>query len=120
MCTVTLVVAEALPAQPLTVSLLSTVDRSAMARAYELVNGPQVVGAGAGAGAAAPTYSSLFGEPVLALVTLSAVAVPTSVSRTCCGVIVGFCASSSAASPATCGVALEVPLMVVVAVSPVL
>ena len=47
------------------------------------------------------------------------VAAPVSASRTCCGVASGFVPSTSAAAPATCGAAIEVPLIVAVAVSPV-
>ena len=62
------------------------------------------------------TKSSLFGEPVPGLVMTPLVALLTSESRTCCGVNDGFCASTSAAAPVTCGVAIDVPLMVFVAV----
>ncbi|GAB3350824.1 hypothetical protein GCM10027452_20200 [Micromonospora halotolerans] len=37
--------------------------------------------------------------------------VVTTESRTCCGVQVGCASSSSAAAPATCGEAIEVPFM---------
>ena len=63
------------------------------------------------------TKSNLFGEPVPGLLMTPLVALLTSESRTCCGVKVGFWASTRAAAPATCGVAIDVPLMVFVAVS---
>ena len=47
-----------------------------------------------------------------------AVALATIVSRTCCGVIAEPC-SNRAAAPTTCGVAIDVPLIVLVAVSDV-
>ena len=65
----------------------------------------------------APVYSSLFGEPVPALVTLPVVASATMASRTWVGVSAGLFARYSAATPATCGVAIEVPLIVPVLVS---
>jgi hypothetical protein len=51
------------------------------------------------------------------LSTAPVVPLPTSESRTCCGVNDGFWATARAAAPATCGVAMDVPLMVLVAVS---
>jgi len=45
------------------------------------------------------------------------VALLTRKSRTCCGVHDGFADATRAAAPATCGVAIDVPLMVLVAVS---
>lgn len=52
-------------------------------------------------------------------VTTFGVAALTRPSRTWAGVLAGFCARYSAAAPTTCGVAIEVPEMVLVAVSPV-
>src|SRR5690348_5739021 len=46
-----------------------------------------------------------------------AVALPVSADATAAGVAVGFADRNSAAAPVTCGVAIEVPLMVFVAVS---
>src|SRR5688572_21857623 len=63
------------------------------------------------------TNSSWLGEPVPGLVTLFGVESATSRSRTCCAVKPGFALRISAAPPATCGDAIEVPLMVLVAVS---
>ena len=51
------------------------------------------------------------------LVTLFGVASAISVLATCAGVAAGFAARTSAAAPATCGGAIDVPLMVLVAVS---
>src|SRR4029453_16937620 len=59
----------------------------------------------------APMYSSLFGEPLPGLVTLPAVASATMASRTWAGVRAGLFARYSAATPVTCGVAIEVPLI---------
>ena len=70
-----------------------------------------------GGGVMSPVNSSLFGEPGPGLITLPLVASATSLSRTCCGVNVGLPDSTRAAAPTTCGVAIEVPLMVLVAVS---
>ena len=64
-----------------------------------------------------PVKSSLFGERLPGLVTTLLVAAFTRPSRTCCGVAAGLAARNSAAAPATCGVAIEVPLIVLVAVS---
>ena len=50
------------------------------------------------------------------LVTLFGVALASRCSRTCGGVAVGFAPRTSAAAPATCGVAIDVPLIVLVAV----
>src|SRR4029450_9743508 len=74
----------------------------------------------AGAAAVAPTWSSLLGEPVAGLVILPVVALVRRASRTWAGVAVGLVARMRAAVPVTWGVAMEVPLMVVVAVSLVL
>src|SRR5690606_30427828 len=62
------------------------------------------------------TNSNRFGEPVPGLVTTFWVASATSLSRICAGVQVGFAEAISAAAPATCGEAIDVPLMVLVAV----
>lgn len=61
--------------------------------------------------------SSLFGEPVPGLVTTPLVALATSAVATWAGVSVRWSASQRAAAPTTCGVAIEVPEMVLVAVS---
>src|SRR5688500_7331956 len=71
-------------------------------------------------GGAEPVNSSAFGEPVPGLPTLFGVAADTKASRTCCGDAPGLPARTSAAAPATCGDAIDVPLIVFVAVSPVL
>ena len=62
------------------------------------------------------TKSSRFGDPVPAPVTTPVVESATRRSRTCAGVKLGFAESTNAAAPATCGVAIDVPLMVFVAV----
>src|SRR3970040_2695743 len=60
-------------------------------------------------------YSSLFTEPLAPLILLL-LAPLTSALVTCAGVAVGLVARYSAATPATRGEGLEVPLMVLVAV----
>ncbi len=69
-----------------------------------------------GGGVPLLTNSSRFGEPVPAPVTTPVVESATSRSRTWAGVKLGFADSTNAAAPATCGVAIDVPLMVFVAV----
>ncbi len=66
-----------------------------------------------------PTLSRRFGDPVPGLVTTFGVAALTRAVATWAGVAVGLAARWSAAAPTTCGVAIEVPEMVFVAVSPV-
>src|SRR5690606_37808787 len=74
---------------------------------------------GGGSGSPPPpplsTNSSRFGEPVPAPLTTPVVASATIRSRTCCGVKLGFWDRISSATPAACGDAMEVPLMVLVA-----
>src|SRR5689334_4139261 len=60
-------------------------------------------------------YSRLLAEPVPALVTLPFVLPFTRASRTAAGVAVGFAYRYRAATPATWGDAIDVPLMVLVA-----
>jgi len=60
--------------------------------------------------------SNRFGLPVPALVTLFSVARLMSAEVTCAGVAVVLPARKSAAAPATCGAAIEVPLIVLMAV----
>lgn len=62
-------------------------------------------------------YSSRFGEPVPALVTTFVVALFTIAFRTVADEALGLNCLYSAATPATCGEAIEVPLNVAVAVS---
>ena len=76
-------------------------------------------GGGGGGGAPLSTKSRRLGEPVPGLPTTPAVASATSSLRTCDGVQDGFTEAISAAAPAACGVAIEVPLIVLVAVSEV-
>src|SRR5215208_4492415 len=64
-----------------------------------------------------PVNSSTLGEPVPGLVTLPGVPLSTRASRTCAGVNVGLAASTRAAAPATCGDAIDVPEIELVAVS---
>ena len=59
----------------------------------------------------------MFGVPADALLILPGVAALVSASTTAAGVAVGWPARYSAAAPTTCGVAVDVPLIVLVAVS---
>lgn len=61
-------------------------------------------------------YRSRLGDPVPALVTTPVVAAEVSALATWAGVYVGCAARISAAAPTTCGVAIDVPLIVLVAV----
>ena len=56
------------------------------------------------------------GEPVPGFVTLFGVELASMVLHTCAGVAVGFALRIKAAAPTTCGVAIDVPLIVLVAV----
>ncbi len=58
----------------------------------------------------------MLGELVPALLTALLVAMLISALRTVVGEAVGLPCRYSAATPATCGVAIEVPLMILVAV----
>ncbi len=64
-----------------------------------------------------PVYRRRFGDPVPGLVTLPVVALPSSAVSTCAGVADVFVCKYSAAAPTTCGVAIDVPLIVLVAVA---
>ena len=78
-------------------------------------------GGGGGGGGAVPSseYSRRFGEPVPGLVTLPVVALVVIALATVAGEAAGAPCRYSAATPATCGVAIDVPLIVFVAVSDV-
>src|SRR3954452_11361360 len=73
-------------------------------------------GAGADAGASVAVYKSRLGVPVVAPAITPAVALDTSAPATWDGVRAGFCDSRTAAAPAVCGAAMEVPDMDAVAV----
>src|SRR6185369_5027964 len=78
------------------------------------------VGVGVGVGGGAPVSnekSSRFGEPVPALLTWLRVELLTMPAATVAGDAVGFVSRNNAATPVTCGVAIEVPEIVLVAVS---
>ena len=64
-------------------------------------------------------YSSRFGEPEPGLETLFCVALAVIVPATVAGDAAGLPCRYKAATPATCGVAIDVPLIVFVAVSDV-
>src|SRR5687767_12419127 len=75
-------------------------------------------GGGGGGGGAAPRseYSKRLGEPVPGLEILFGVELSLIAAHTVAGDALGFPARYSAATPATCGVAMDVPLIVFVAV----
>src|SRR5690606_36681063 len=79
------------------------------------------VGSGSGLGSGSelpePVKSSTLSEPLPGLPTTPMVPLSTSASRTWCGIAYGLSARYSAAAPATCGVAIDVPLMVLESVS---
>merc|ERR1712051_959772 len=83
-----------------------------------LVDGVGGTGVGAGEGAAAkpPMNKSLFGEPRLSR-TLFVCAASTMRRSTSSGFIVGSADNSKAATPETCGHAMEVPLKIAAAES---
>ena len=60
-----------------------------------------------------------FSDPVPGLLTTLRVADVAIADATCAGVSAEFCDNASAATPATCGAAIEVPLSVRVALSEV-
>src|SRR4051812_12022126 len=114
MFTPTLSVDGALPVTPLTtIELVTAAPLSGMATSVSL---SKYLPADGGVVVPAPTKSSRFAEPAPGLVTLPGVASATSLSRTCAGVSDGDAPSTSAAAPTTAGVAIDVPLIVLVAV----
>src|SRR5512142_1609712 len=110
----TVLATEALPVQPVTATRLVTVPGSGMA---SVVLTLFVAQAGDGGTAVVTVDSSLFGEPAPGFVTRPVRAAASNAACTCGGVYAGCAARTSAAAPATCGEAIEVPLMVAVAVS---
>ena len=79
------------------------------------------VGVGVGCGALVNNEnSSRFGDPVPALPTLFGVELLMIADVTVAGEAVGFVSRNNAATPATCGEAIDVPEIVLVAVSLVL
>ena len=75
-------------------------------------------GVGGGGAWVRPENRSRFGEPEPGDKTTPWVALETIASETAAGVADGFDSRYRAATPATCGVAIEVPLIVLTAVSP--
>ena len=78
---------------------------------------------GGGGGGGAPVNSeksNRLGDPVPGLVTLFGVELLMIAAATVAGEAVGFVSRNNAATPATCGVAIDVPEIVLVAVSLVL
>src|ERR1700741_653842 len=113
MSTDTLLVVEALPSQPLiSVALVTAAPASGMDTRVVLDTASQP---GSGSGPPpVPVKSSRLGEPAPAPVTLSGVALAVSAAVTSAGGASGLAARCTAAAPATCGVAIEVPLIVFV------
>lgn len=64
-----------------------------------------------------PTYKKMFGEPAPEFDTIFSVACSVNFCATCNGDKVGSAFNNNAAAPATCGQAIDVPLIVAVAVS---
>ena len=82
-----------------------------------------VPGGGGGGGGGAPVNnekSNRLGDPVPGLVTLFGVELLMIAAVTVAGEAVGFVSRNNAATPATCGDAIDVPEIVLVAVSLVL
>jgi hypothetical protein len=78
------------------------------------------VGVGVGVGVGPPPNNennNRFGEPVPALVTLFGVELLMIAAATVAGEALGFVSRNNAATPATCGDAIDVPEIVLVAVS---
>ena len=78
------------------------------------------VGVGVGVGGGVPVKSEKsrrFGDPVPGLVTWLSVELLMMAAVTVAGDAVGFVSRNKAATPVTCGVAIEVPEIVLVAVS---
>ena len=118
MCTAIVDVADALPLQPEMEIRESTVVLSGIATSVPLVTGLHPVGGGGGGGGVMtlPTLSSRLGEPAPGFVTLFGVEAASIVFHTWAGVAVGVALRIRAAAPTTCGVAIDVPLIVLVAV----
>src|SRR5207253_7042864 len=95
---------------------LEPVPRSGIATSVPLVAGGQSFGGG-GVEPPGLVYRRMFGEPGRAFVILFGVPTDFSALCTVAGDAVGLLARNSAAAPVTCGVAIDVPLIVLVAVS---
>src|SRR5215211_7608218 len=111
MCTSIVLLPDALPVQEIAIAD-SAVPGSGMATSVPLVTGAQ-----SGGGGPVLTNSRRFGEPVPGLAMWLRVASLNIWVATCAGVRLGVAPRMSAAPPATCGVAIDVPLIVLVAVS---
>src|ERR1700741_1071118 len=112
MCTSTVAAAPALPVQPVTAIGLLIVELSLMFTRVRLATALQPSG---GVVPREPVYCSRFGEPVPGLVILFGVAAAFIADCTVAGDAPGLAARYRAAPPTTCGVAIEVPLIVLVA-----
>src|SRR5690606_15175722 len=99
----------ALPATPVTVTGDSTVERSPMVTPVVFSKRSPV---GGGVVSPSPTYSRRLGEPLPGLPTTPEVAAEVRAEETWAGVGEGLSARGKAAAAATCGLALDVPEMV--------
>src|SRR5688572_20749487 len=117
MSTFTVDVVDALRPQPEMVIVLVTAEpASGIETSVPLVPVQPGGGGGGGGVVPVPVKSSRFGEPLPGLPTTPVVAALVSALVTCAAVNDGFAARTSAAAPATCGAAIDVPLIVFVAV----
>src|SRR5690606_13894925 len=106
----------ALPETPVTVIGGSTVDRSLIRYSVEI---GKVLPGGGVVAPLPPTCRRRFGEPLPGLPTAPETEFASSAEVTWAGVAEGLSARYRAAAPATCGVAIEVLEMLLVALSPV-
>src|SRR5690606_535864 len=105
----------ALPEMPETVTGDSTVERSPMVT--PVVFSKRSPGGGGGVVPPSPTCSRRLGDPLPGLPTTPEVAAAVRAEETWAGVAEGLSARCRAAAPATCGLAMDVPEMVLVAES---
>ena len=101
---------------------LTVGDSASVDPVVTLVDGAEIVtDAGVPEGDVAapvmPEYRSRLGVPAGTLLNTFGVAPPTIADATCVGVAVGFADKYRAATPATCGDAIDVPPIYMVAVS---
>src|ERR1700741_2954828 len=98
----------------MSVALVTAAPASGMATraVFGAASHPGGGGGGGGGVPPEPVNSNRFGEPAPAPVILSGVALPVSAVATSAGAASGWSARYSADAPTTCGVAIEVPLIV--------
>jgi len=70
-----------------------------------------------GVPAKSPVYNNRLGEPVTGSLTMFGVATSRTRSATWLGVRFGSCCNNNATAPATCGHAIDVPLIIALLVS---